>query len=73
MNAKELREFFISQLTSGDCVFRVAKGKSKYKMSRGSFKTRHHIYDDHNLLYKTTIGNRYIFSDGKVEGELILD
>ena len=73
MNAKELREFFVSQLTSGDCVFRVAKGKSKYKMSRGSFKTRHHIYDDHNLLYKTTIGNRYIFSDGKVEGELILD
>ncbi|MCR4562334.1 MAG: alpha-glucosidase [Bacilli bacterium] len=73
MTAKELREYFISQLTNGECIFRVAKGKAKYKMSRGSFKTKKKIYDDHNLLYKNTVGNRYIFTDGKVEGELILD
>lgn len=73
MNKAELREFFISQLTNGDCLFRVAKGAAKYKMSRGSFKTKARIYNDHVLKYKTTVGNRYIFSDGKVEGELILD
>ena len=68
MNANELREYFISQLTSGDCVFKVGKGKAKYKMSRGSFKTNRSFYDVHTLTYKTRVDNRYIFSDGKVEG-----
>ncbi len=73
MTAKELREYFISQLTNGDVVFKVAKGKARYKMSRGSFKTKGSLYDEHVLKYRTTSGNRYIFTDGKVEGELILD
>ena len=73
MNKQELREYFLSQLTNGNIVFRVAKGEARYKMSRGSFKTSEHIRNDHTLTYKTQYDNRYIFSDGKVEGELILD
>ena len=73
MNSKELREFFVSQLTNGDCIFKVRKVSARYRMSRGSFKTSEIVRDLHTLKYRTTDKNRYIFSDGKVEGELILD
>jgi len=73
MNKLELRNYFISQLTNGNVVFRVAKGKAKYKMSRGSFKTRSRISNIHTLKYKNSVGNRYIFTDGKLEAEIILD
>ncbi|MCR4880131.1 MAG: alpha-glucosidase [Bacilli bacterium] len=73
MNKYELREFFLHQLINGMASFRVAKGRAKYKMSRGSFKTRDTIYDIHTLKYKTKIDNRYIFGDGKVESEIIVD
>ena len=73
MTKQELREYFLNQLTNGQITFKVAKGKAKYKMSRGSFKTHHHLYDEHVLLFRNKVGNRYIFSDGRVEGELILD
>lgn len=73
MNSKELREFFVSQLTNGDCIFKVGKVSARYRMSRGSFKTSEIVRDLHTLKYRTTDKNRYIFSDGKVEGELILD
>ena len=73
MNKLELREYFLKQLTDGNVVFKVGKGKSKYKMSRGSFKTSDSVSHEHILSYRSMVNNRYIFSDGKVEGELILD
>ena len=35
MNKQELNEFFISSLENGNIYIVLAKGKAKYKMSRG--------------------------------------
>ena len=72
MNHDELARYFIDQLTNGECYLVVSKGKASYKMNRGSFKTRDHIYDKHKLTYNHQEGNRYLFGDGKVMAEIIV-
>ena len=73
MDAKELRQYFIDQLTNGECYIIVSKGKAKYKMSRGSFKTKDMVYDSHRLTFSHQEKNRYLFSDGKATTEVILE
>ncbi len=72
MDAHELEQYFLSQLTNGECYLQVSRHKAKYKMSRGSFKTRARLHDTHILKFEHQEGDRYIFSDGVVEGEIIL-
>ena len=67
MNKQELNEFFLSSLENGNIYIVLAKGKAKYKMSRGSFKTKDHSKDKHKLVFKKKDNNDYIFSDGKEE------
>ncbi|MDY3889761.1 MAG: alpha-glucosidase [Bacilli bacterium] len=67
MNKQELNEFFLSSLENGNIYIVLAKGKAKYKMSRGSFKTKDHAKDKHKLVFKKKDNNDYIFSDGKEE------
>ena len=67
MNKQELNEFFLSSLENGNIYVVLAKGKAKYKMSRGSFKTKDHSKDKHKLVFKKKDNNDYIFSDGKEE------
>ena len=67
MNKQELNEFFLSSLENGNIYIVLAKGKAKYKMSRGSFKTKDHSKDKHKLVFKKKDNNDYIFSDGNVE------
>ncbi len=73
MNAKELEEYFLKQLDNGRCHLSVAKGKASYKMKRGSFTTRDRMWDRHNLTFQYKEENRYLFGDGKVQAEIILD
>lgn len=72
LNKDELKEYFLNQLTNGECYLIVGKAKTKYKMSRGSFKTRAHVYDKHTLKYYHKEGNRYLFRDERVFGEIIV-
>ena len=67
MNKQELNEFFLSSLENGNIYIVLAKGKAKYKMSRGSFKTKDQCKDKHKLIFKKKDKNEYIFSDGKDE------
>ena len=67
MNKQELNEFFLSSLENGNIYIVLAKGKAKYKMSRGSFKTKDHSTDKHKLIFKKKDNKDYIFSDGKEE------
>lgn len=73
MNAKELQDYFLKQLTDGGCYLIVSKGKAHNHMSRGSFRTHDRTYDTHKLVYRSHNGNRYIYSDGKISAEIILD
>lgn len=73
MNKNELYQYFLSQLTDGRCYIVISKGKARYKMKRGSFKTKDHIYDRRKLSFSFQDGNRYIFSDGKAQAEIIVD
>jgi alpha-glucosidase len=72
MDQEELLQYFLGQLTNGECYLIVSKGKARYKMSRGSFKTRDVIFDKHKLTYQHQEGNRYLFGDGKVTAEIIV-
>ena len=72
LSKEQLKDFFLKQLTSGECYLEVCKAKTSYKMSRGSFKTRAHLYDKHTLHYYHQEGNRYLFRDSRVFGEIIV-
>lgn len=71
MNREELARYFIDQLTNGECRLTVAMGHARYKMKRGSFKTKDHIRRVHHLHFTHQEGNRYLFSDGVVQAEII--
>ena len=73
MTEQELEDYFLKQLENGDCHLTVGKGVAKYSMKRGSFKTRNRNHDVHNLTFHYKEGNRYLFGDGKVQAEIILD
>ncbi len=73
MNKQYLEDYFLAQLTNGGCYLSIGKGKAKYKMKRGSFETKDAIVDRHKLTFSFQDGNRYIFSDGKVQAEIIVD
>ena len=72
MDQTELENYFLEQLTNGDCKLIVARHNASYKMKRGSFKTREHVHETHVLKFEHREGDRYIFTDGVVEGEIIL-
>lgn len=71
MDREELARYFVEQLSNGECYLIVSKGKAKYKMSRGSFKTKDHAYDSHKLTFVSQDGDRYLFGDGRVTCEII--
>lgn len=73
MTKDELKEYFLKQLVNNEAYLVIGKGKAKYKMKRGSFKTKDNIYDRRKLTFSFQDGNRYIFSDGKVQAEIIVD
>ena len=73
MNKEELYNYFLSQLTNGDCYLSIGQGNAKYKMKRGSFKTKDTIFNRHKLTFSFVDGNRYIFSDNVVQAEIIVD
>lgn len=73
MNKEELYQYFLSQLTNGEAYLIIGKGKAKYKMSRGSMRTKDRILDKRKLTYLFQDHNRYIFSDGQVQAEIIVD
>lgn len=73
MDKESLYRYFINQLTNGEAYVIIGKGKAKYKMKRGSFKTKDNIVDRHKLPFSFQDGNRYIFSDGKAQVEIIVD
>ena len=73
MNKDKLYKYFLEQLTNGEAYLVIGKGKAKYKMARGSFKTKDNIVDRRKLTFKFQDTNRYIFSDGKVQAEIIVD
>lgn len=73
MGQNDLKQYFLEQITNGKCVIKVSNGKSKYRMKRGSFKTSDHLKNTKTLHFKKQTGNRYIFSDGKIESEILLD
>ncbi len=73
MSKEELYDYFLQQLTDGSCYMVIGKGKASYKMTRGSFKTKDHITDRHKLVFSFQDGKRYIFTDGKVQAEIIVD
>ena len=66
MNNAELQSYFLSQLENGEAIISLGKGKAKYQMSRGSFKTQDSIKDKHKLTFQKKEGENYLFSDGKV-------
>ncbi len=70
---EELYRYFLDQLTNGEAYVEVGKGKASYKMNRGSFKTKDNIIDRHHLIFSFQDGNRYIFSDGKAQVEIIVE
>ena len=72
MNSVELKQYFLNQLTNGDCYLLVSRHVAKYKMNRGSFKTKAYVHDEHKLVFEHREGDRYLFSDGKVAAEIIL-
>lgn len=73
MNKEELKQYFLNQLTNGDAYLVIGKGKAKYKMKRGSFTTKDNIVDRRKLTFSFKDDNRYIFTDGKVQAEIIVD
>ncbi len=73
MDKKELEKYFLDQLVNQEAYLIIGKGKAKYKMKRGSFKTKDKIVDRRKLTFSFQDGNRYIFSDGKVQAEIIVD
>ena len=73
MDKEELKEYFLKQLIDGNCYLIVGKDKSKYRMKRGSFKTRNRQRELHTLIFSHVEGNRYIFSDGIVFAEIITE
>ncbi|MBP5216844.1 MAG: hypothetical protein J6038_03310 [Bacilli bacterium] len=73
MDQKQLEEYFLRQLENGECHLSVGKGTASYSMKRGSFKTREHTHSIHKLAFHYKEGNRYLFGDGKVQAEIILD
>ncbi len=72
MDKNQLRQYFLDQFTNGECQFVIGKAKTRYKMSRGSFKKRIRVHDKHVLRYEHQQDNRYIFSDGVASAEIIL-
>ena len=72
MNKTELAKYFLDQLTNGDCYIIVGRCKAKYKMSRGSFKTGQLVTDKHRLTFDHQEGDRYLYSDGQIGAEIIL-
>ena len=72
MNKLELEKYFLDQLTNGECYLLISRHNAKYKMNRGSFKTRASVHDTHRLVFEHREGDRYLFSDGKVGAEIIL-
>jgi hypothetical protein len=73
MNKAELEQYFLAQLVDGKATLTIAKGRASYQMKRGSFKTRDHIVDRRKLPFVFQEGNRYLFSDGRVSAEIIVD
>ncbi len=73
MDKQELRDYFLGQLSDGQCYLTVAKEHSTYKMKRGSFKTKNVQIERHHLTFNHVENNRYIFSDGKVFAEIIVE
>ena len=73
MDKKEMENYFLDQLVNGEAYLVIGKGKARYKMKRGSFKTKDKIVDRRKLTFSFQDGNRYIFSDGKVQAEIIVD
>lgn len=73
MNAKELKEFFVKQFTNGEVYIELSKGKAKYKMKRGSFKTKDLIASRHHLVFQSQFNNEYLFADSTVSCRVNLD
>ncbi len=73
MNKEELKKYFLNQLTNGEAYLVISKGNARYKMSRGSFKTKDNIKNRRKLTFSFKDENRYIFTDGQVQAEIIVD
>lgn len=73
MNSAQLEAYFLAQLSSGDMLLTIAKGRARYRMKRGSFSTHDHIRERRTLRFVMQDGNRYLYSDGKVSAEIIVD
>ena len=73
MNKEELKKYFLDQLTNGEAYLVISKGNARYKMSRGSFKTKDNIKGRRKLTFSFKDENRYIFTDGQVQAEIIVD
>lgn len=63
----------IAKLSTNSINLTLARGKAKYKMSRGSFTTKDHLKDVCHLRFVKKEGNFFYYSNGDVSASLAID